>query len=96
MSAKPTSRRDFLKAAAGTVGAGIAAASGLEGAISTVAEAAPAAVRSASLESSGTMWCMLWQPHINAFNEMIALFKKQTGTTISLRPQAAAALARRL
>ncbi len=92
MSARPTSRRDFLKAAAGTVGAGMAVATGLEAGVKSVAEAAPAAVRAASLESTATMWCMLWQPHINAFNEQIALFKKQTGTTISLRPQAAAAL----
>jgi len=92
MSAKPTSRRDFLKVAAGTVGAGVVAATGLEAGVKTVAEAAPAAVRTQALESTGTMWCMLWQPHINAFNEMIALLKKQTGSTITLRPQAAAAL----
>jgi ABC-type glycerol-3-phosphate transport system substrate-binding protein len=68
------------------------AATGLEAGIKTVAAAAPAAVRAPALESSGTMWCMLWQPHINAFNEQISLFKKQTGSTITLRPQAAAAL----
>ena len=92
MDVKSTSRRDFLKAAAGTVGVGALAATGLEAGLTTVAAAAPAAVRTQGLESSGTMWCMLWQPHINAFNEQIALFKKQTGSTITLRPQAAAAL----
>ena len=92
MDVKPTSRRDFLKTAAGTVGVGALAATGLEAGLRTVAEAAPAAVRTQGIESSGTMWCMLWQPHINAFNEQIALFKKQTGSTITLRPQAAAAL----
>ncbi|HEY8282970.1 MAG TPA: extracellular solute-binding protein [Chloroflexota bacterium] len=93
MGTHPKSRRDFLKTAAGTVGAGVVAAAGLETSLKTVAAAAPAAVRAQALESSGTMWCMLWQPHINAFNEMIALFKKQTGSTITLRPQAAAGLA---
>ncbi len=93
MGASPKSRRDFLKAAAGTVGAGVVAAAGLEAGAKTAAAAAPAAVRAEALEKSGTMWCMLWQPHINAFNEMIALFKKQTGSTITLRPQAAAGLA---
>jgi ABC-type glycerol-3-phosphate transport system substrate-binding protein len=93
MGASPKSRRDFLKAAAGTVGAGVVAAAGLEAGVKTAAAAAPAAVRAEAIERSGTMWCMLWQPHINAFNEMIALFKKQTGSTITLRPQAAAGLA---
>ncbi|MDB5057500.1 MAG: hypothetical protein JWO59_972, partial [Chloroflexi bacterium] len=91
MGRKSTSRRDFLKAAAGTVGAGVAVATGLEAGLKTVT-AAPAAVRAPALEASGTMWCMLWQPHINAFNEQIRLFKQQTGSTITLRPQAAAAL----
>jgi ABC-type glycerol-3-phosphate transport system substrate-binding protein len=91
MGRKSTSRRDFLKAAAGTVGAGVAVATGLEAGIKTVT-AAPAAVRAPALESTGTMWCMLWQPHINAFTEQIRLFKQQTGSTITLRPQAAAAL----
>jgi ABC-type glycerol-3-phosphate transport system substrate-binding protein len=92
MGTRSTSRRDFLKAAAGTVGAGVAVATGLEAGVKTVAAAAPAAVRAPALEASGTMWCMLWQPHINAFTEQIALFKKQTGKSITLRPQAAAAL----
>ncbi len=91
MEAQKTNRRDFLKVAAGTVGAGVAVASGLGAGVKASA-ATTAAVRTRSIEPTGTMWCMLWQPHINAFNEMITLFKKQTGSTITLRPQAAAAL----
>ena len=94
MGTTSTSRRDFLKAAAGTAGAGALAVTGLDAGIkATAVEAAPAAVRTSKLESSGTMWCMLWQPHINAFTEQIKLFKQHTGSTITLRPQAAAGLA---
>src|SRR5579862_8804147 len=92
MGTQPTSRRDFLKAAAATVGAGVVAATGLEAGVETVT-AAPAAVRTAAIEPTGTMWCMLWQPHIDAFTNMIKVFKQQTGSTITLRPQAAAGLA---
>jgi hypothetical protein len=56
MDAQPTSRRKFLKAAAATVGAGVAAATGLEAGVKAVSAAAPAAVRAQALESSGTMW----------------------------------------
>jgi len=86
MTAQKTSRRDFLKAAAGTVGAGVVAASGLEAGIKTAAAATPA-VRARSLEPSGVMWCLNFAPHVDANRRSAALFKKKFGSTITVQPQ---------
>jgi ABC-type glycerol-3-phosphate transport system substrate-binding protein len=87
MSAKQTSRRDFLKAAATTAGAGALAASGLQSAIKTT-EAAVPIVRARALESKGVLWGLQYDPHVAAYHRMADLFKKQHGVTIQVQPQA--------
>jgi len=86
MTAQKTSRRDFLKAAAGTVGAGVVAASGLEAGGKTAAAAAPA-VRTRAIEPTGVMWGLNYQPHVQSYHRMADLFKKKYGSTITVQPQ---------
>jgi ABC-type glycerol-3-phosphate transport system substrate-binding protein len=86
MGGKHTSRRDFLKVAAGTVGAGLLATTGLEEGVKTAA-AAPTAVRARAIEPTGTMWGLNYKPHVDSYHRMADLFKKQTGSTITVYPQ---------
>jgi len=86
MSAAKTSRRDFLKAAAGTVGASALAAGGLEAGVKTAAAAAPA-VRARAIEPTGVFWGLNYQPHVQAYHRMADLFKKKYGSTITVQPQ---------
>jgi len=86
MRAQTTSRRDFLKAATATVGAGALAVTGLEAGVKTAAAAVPA-VRAAAIEPSGVIWGLLYQPHVAAYHRMADVFKKQTGSTLTVQPQ---------
>ncbi len=87
MSAKTTSRRAFLKAAAGTVGAGALAATGLQAGVQTAAAAATGATRLKSIEPQGVLWGLNYQPHVEAYQRLATLFKKQTGSTLTVQPQ---------
>jgi ABC-type glycerol-3-phosphate transport system substrate-binding protein len=87
MATEKRSRRDFLKAAAGTAAAGVAAASGLEAGVKT-AEAAAPAVQAAAVEPTGVLWGLNYAPHILIANSLIKLFKQKYGSTITLQPQA--------
>lgn len=86
MSASKASRRDFLKTAAGTVGAGALAATGLEMGAKTAA-AATTAVRARAMEPTGTMWGLNYLPHVQSYHRMAALFKRKYGSTITVQPQ---------
>lgn len=86
MEARKTNRRNFLKAAAGTVGAGVAVASGLDAGVKTAA-AAVVGVRTQKVEPSGTMWGLNYEPHVQAYHRMANLFKKKYGSTITVQPQ---------
>ncbi len=86
MSTKTTSRRTFLKAAVGTVGAGALAASGLKSG-ATMVEAAASAVRMKAIEPQGTLWGLNYQPHVQAYHRLADLFHKQTGSTVTVQPQ---------
>jgi len=86
MEAQKTSRRDFLKVAAGTVGAGVAVASGLDAGVKASAAATPS-VRTQAVESSGTMWGLNYAPHVQSYHRMADLFKKKYGSTITVQPQ---------
>jgi ABC-type glycerol-3-phosphate transport system substrate-binding protein len=86
MSTKTTSRRTFLKAAVGTVGAGALAASGLNSG-ATMVEAATSPVRMKALEPQGTLWGLNYQPHVQAYHRLADLFHKQTGSTVTVQPQ---------
>jgi ABC-type glycerol-3-phosphate transport system substrate-binding protein len=88
MGVQKTSRRDFLKAAAGTVGAGALAATGLQTATKPAAAATAAtAVRAGGIEPTGTMWGLNYLPHVQAYHRMADLFKKKYGSTITVQPQ---------
>lgn len=87
MTAAKSSRRDFLKAAAGTAAAGVVVTTGLEAGVKTAAAAVPA-VRAAAIESTGVLWGLNYGPHILLANNMIKLFKQKTGSTVTLQPQA--------
>jgi ABC-type glycerol-3-phosphate transport system substrate-binding protein len=86
MSTKTTSRRTFLKAAVGTLGAGALATSGLQSGAAMV-EAAASAVRTKAIEPQGTLWGLNYQPHVQAYHRLADLFHKQTGSTITVQPQ---------
>jgi ABC-type glycerol-3-phosphate transport system substrate-binding protein len=88
MSVKRPSRRDFLKAAAGTVGAGAVAGAGAGLLNAGRAEAAPRTVRTARLSSGGVLWGLQYDPHVAAYHRLVDLFKKQTGATLQVAPQA--------
>jgi len=86
MNAQKASRRDFIKAAAGTVGAGALAVSGLDAGVKTAAAAVPA-VRAGAMEPTGVYWGLNYQPHVGAGHRLADLFKKLYGSTISVQPQ---------
>ncbi len=86
MSAKKASRREFLKAAAATAGAGLVATTGLEAGVKTAAAAAPS-VRAGAVEPTGTMWGLNYAPHVASYHRMADLFKKMYGSTITVYPQ---------
>ena len=86
MSGRSTSRREFLKAAAAGAGAGVLATSGL-GAAAREAHAV-SAVRTPAFAPSGTLWGLQYEPHVQAYKRLAALFKKETGATIAVQPQA--------
>jgi ABC-type glycerol-3-phosphate transport system substrate-binding protein len=88
MSVKRPSRRDFLKAAAGTVGAGAVAGAGSGLLNAGQAQAAPRAVRTTRVSSGGVLWGLQYDPHVAAYHRLADLFKKQTGATIQVAPQA--------
>ncbi len=85
MSTK-TSRRNFLKTAVATVGAGALATSGLKTG-ATMVEAAAGAARLKAIEPQGTMWGLNYQPHVQTYHRLADLFHKQTGSTITVQPQ---------
>lgn len=87
MATVKTSRRDFLKAAAGTAAAGVVAATGLEAGAKTAMAAVPA-VRAAAIEPNGIMWGLNYAPHLACYHNMIQLFKQKYGVTVTLQPQA--------
>ncbi|MDB5056955.1 MAG: extracellular solute-binding protein family 1 [Chloroflexi bacterium] len=87
MGVKTTSRHEFLKTAVGTIGAGVLAGAGLETGMKTVA-AAPTATRVAALEPHGVLWGLNYEPHVQAYHRLAALFKMQTGSTLTVQPQA--------
>ncbi len=91
MNAKPRSRREFLKVAAGTVGVGALAAHGQLGGLqlgSGTADAATTAVRVPKIEPEGVLWGLQYDPHVAAYKRLADLFKKQTGSTMNVQPQA--------
>jgi len=83
MSASKTNRRAFLKAAAQAAGASTVAVAGLD-TLGSV-KAASAAVR-ASSPLQGTLWGIQYPPHVDAYKRLAALFKQQTGGTITVAP----------
>ncbi len=88
MSAQKASRRDFLKTAAGAVGAGVVAASGLEAGVKAASAATTAtAVRAGGVEPNGTFWGLNYLPHIQGYHRMADLFKRKTGSTLTIQPQ---------
>jgi len=86
MESQKTNRRDFLKVAAGTVGAGVAVVSGLGTGVKASAAATPS-VRTQAVESNGTMWGLNYAPHVQSYHRMADLFKKKYGSTITVQPQ---------
>jgi maltose-binding protein MalE len=85
MNGRNASRRDFLKAAAGTLGVGVGATTGLGAGIK--AATAVAAVRTAAIEPKGVLWGLNYSPHIAAYHKMVDLFKAKYGSTITIQPQ---------
>jgi ABC-type glycerol-3-phosphate transport system substrate-binding protein len=85
MRVLPTSRREFLKAAAATIGAGVLARPGRQ-TRATTAAAVPA-VRTPASEPQGILWGVNYAPHVQAYRRMAALFKQQTGATVLVQPQ---------
>ncbi len=86
MSATKASRRDFLKAAAGDSGS---RRSGRHwsrgGGQDRRGRGASGAAR--AIEPNGVFWGLNYQPHVQAYHRMAALFHKQTGSTIDVQPQ---------
>jgi len=117
MNTEGQSRRTFLKAAVGALGAGILAACGGQAAppvsseptaaappvssapTAAAAPAAPtaaaeappaptAAVVAAGLAGKeGVLWGLQYDPHVETYKRLAALFEKQTGAKLSVQPQ---------
>lgn len=98
MSTKRPNRRDFLKAAAGAVGAGVLVACGAPAdssqtesstAASTAAasDAPAAAAPEGGVAAEGVLWGLKYDPHVAAYGRLAELFKKQTGSTLRVEPQ---------
>ncbi|MEZ4863589.1 MAG: extracellular solute-binding protein [Caldilineaceae bacterium] len=86
MNTHGLSRRTFLKFTAGVLS------------VSTLAAcmpAAPAEQEAASGESAaaapetktGTLWGLQYDPHVETYNRLAALFKEKSGVTLSVEPQ---------
>src|SRR5579871_4300596 len=84
---RPTSRRSFLRAAAGAVGTGVLATNGAQSVLQP-GLAAAASVRAGSrIEKSGVLWGLQYAPHVAAYHRLATLFQQETGSTLNIQPQ---------
>ena len=82
----------FLAASCAAPAAAPAAQPGAAAPAAPAAEAQPtaaaAAASSAGLEGkTGTLWGLKYDPHVEAYNRLAALFKTKTGATLKVEPQ---------
>jgi ABC-type glycerol-3-phosphate transport system substrate-binding protein len=90
---KQISRREFLRLAAATLGTGALAACVAPAAPPPAApaeEAKPAATPAAEagLEGKeGVLWGLKYDPHVEGYNRLAALFKEKTGAILKVEPQ---------
>lgn len=88
MNTKHGSRRDFLKVAAGTVGAGLLVGHGQSGILQPEAAVAATSRRSLKkIEPSGVLWGLQYAPHVAAYQRLADLFHQTTGSTLTIKPQ---------
>src|SRR5258706_10574415 len=99
MGTQGISRRNFLKTAAGAVGAGLLASCGGSPAAPQAADSTPApaaaaatpapaaAAPAANLEAEGVLWGLKYDPHVEAYKRLADLFQKKTGSTVRVEPQ---------
>ena len=99
MGTQGISRRNFLKTAAGAVGAGLLASCGGSPAAPQAADSTPAPAAAAAtaapaaaapagnIEAEGVLWGLKYDPHVEAYKRLADLFQKQTGSTVRVEPQ---------
>ena len=88
MTTNGVSRRSFLKFAAGAVGVSTLAACMPATPAAQQESSSDAAAPPAATSKEGVLWGLQYDPHVETYKRLVALFKEKSGVTLAVEPQA--------